>query len=57
MWIAIIEVALKLVGWGIDKSKLNADQKKSFLEFYELWRKQKNSSVGQKEDVDNQLKE
>jgi hypothetical protein len=55
MWMTIITTAFKVIGWMMDRSKIKAEQKKEFLEFYERWKKDSNQAIDHKKDIDAQL--
>lgn len=56
-WASIIAVALKLIEWLFNRSKISAEQKKAFMDFYNSYKKQGNLSAQQRDDVSEQLKD
>ena len=57
MWMTLIDVGLKVVGWFFNRSKVSAEQKEKFLEFYKAYSERENSSAAQRDDAEKQLKD
>jgi hypothetical protein len=57
MWMTLIDVGLKLVGWLFNRSAVSKKQKEAFLAFYEAYEKMGNASARQRDSVDEQIRD
>lgn len=54
-WTTLINTALKLVGFFVNRANLSAEQKSSFLKFMETYKRLENRRVTELDDAQKQL--
>ena len=55
MWVLAIELALKLLGWLLDRGAVSKEQKKAFLSFVSAYDEMGNNSLRHHDEVKKQL--
>ncbi len=55
MWILLIELVLKLLGWVLDRGAVTVEQKKAYLKFIAAYDEMGNNSLKAHDEVKKQL--
>lgn len=54
-WMTLLTFGFKIIGFMMDKSKANKEQKQAFLNFYNNYKEMGNSSLKQYDDLKKQM--
>lgn len=57
MWVLLIELMLKLLGWLLDRGAVTTEQKKAYLKFISAYDEMGNNSLKHHDEVKKQLED